>query len=319
LVNAPLTRGRIRSLLALGTNVTRPIFANLDGLLRLAREHGVDTSPTLLRVLTDLYVQQTAHSQDEERQFTEMALRLLDNVDDDTRAIVARKLTSCPATPAAVMARIAMPDFSRVMAATAETQPTRTADTDEGQLSGSDFFSANPDERRRILADIPATASRPTLPRDIASAARQLETCAMNGKAGEFTRVLARALRIPERVAQRIVNDPSGEPLLVAAKALAMPREVFQRIVLFVNPAVGHSVRRVYDLSDLYPEVTVQQALHLVGLWRENAPAQSRPAYQPYFWNDESRRARDSATPSHTPVPAARPAVADRPRFGKRK
>ena len=299
--------------------MTSPIFANLDGLLRLAREHGIDTSPTLLRVLTDLYVQQTAHSQDEERQFTEMALRLLDAVDEETRAIVARKLISCPATPAAVMTCITGPDFSRTVPATAEAQQTRTAETDDGQLSSSDFFAANPDERRRILAEIPATAPRPTLPRDVASAVRQLETCALSGKAGEFTRVLARALRIPERVAQRIVNDPSGEPLLVAAKALAMPREVFQRIVLFVNPAVGHSVRRVYDLSDLYPEVTVQQALHLVGLWRANAPTQSRPAYQPHFWNDESRRARDSATPSHSPGPAARPAIVDRSRFGKRK
>jgi hypothetical protein len=302
-----------------GTNVTSPIFANLDGLLRLAREHGVDTSPTLLRVLTDLYVQQSAHSQGEEQQFTEIVLRLLDSADDDTRAVVARKLLACPATPAAIMARITKPGFWRTMPAASEAEQAHGAKTGGDRLSGADFFAANPDERRRILADIPAIAPRPTLPRDVGSTVRQLETCALSGKAGEFTRVLARALRISEKMAQRIVNDSSGEPLLVAAKALAMPRDVFERIVLFVNPAVGHSVRRVYDLSDLYPEVTVQQALYIVGLWRADAPTHSRPNHQPQFWNDETRHARDAATPSQTSIPSVRPGIVDRPRFGKRK
>ncbi len=47
---------------------------------------GVDIRPTLLRVLTDLYVQANAHTGDEERQFVELTSRLIHEVDDATRA-----------------------------------------------------------------------------------------------------------------------------------------------------------------------------------------------------------------------------------------
>jgi hypothetical protein len=288
-----------------------PFFASLHGLISLACEHGIDVNPTLLRVLTDLYVQTPTHPPEEERQFTEFALRLIETADAETVAIVARKLIAYPATPAAVMARIAQAGLARTETATGEA--AQTGDAGACRFSGVDFLSAKPDERRRILSEIPAAAPGAALPRDVAAAVRQLETCALTGKPSEFTRVLARALRISETVALRIVNDRSGEPLLVAAKALAMPRDVFQRILLFVNPAVGHSVRRVYDLSDLYGEVTVKQALHLVGLWRTDDPASVRsPRHQSYSWNDERLRAREAVTPSQTSAPADRAAIPNR-------
>jgi hypothetical protein len=39
-----------------------PLFPGFDGLMTLSRREGVDIRPTLLRVLTDLYVQASAHS-----------------------------------------------------------------------------------------------------------------------------------------------------------------------------------------------------------------------------------------------------------------
>ena len=35
-----------------------------------------------------------------------------------------------------------------------------------------------------------------------------------------------------------------------------MPRDVLYRILMFVNPAVGHSVERVHALAALYDEMT---------------------------------------------------------------
>ena len=60
-----------------------PLFPGFDGLMTL-HPRGVDIRPTLLRVLTDLYVQASAHSADE-RQFVELTSRLIDQVDDATR------------------------------------------------------------------------------------------------------------------------------------------------------------------------------------------------------------------------------------------
>ena len=44
-------------------------YTPLDGLVDLACRDGVDIRPTLLRVLTDLYVQRPTHSADEETQY----------------------------------------------------------------------------------------------------------------------------------------------------------------------------------------------------------------------------------------------------------
>ena len=37
--------------------MTKSLFPGFDGLMTLSRREGVDVRPTLLRVLTDLYVQ----------------------------------------------------------------------------------------------------------------------------------------------------------------------------------------------------------------------------------------------------------------------
>ncbi|MES1154815.1 MAG: DUF2336 domain-containing protein, partial [Pseudorhodoplanes sp.] len=44
-----------------------PQSPSLQGLVGLADRTGVDIKPTLLRVLTDLYVQKPLHTPDEER------------------------------------------------------------------------------------------------------------------------------------------------------------------------------------------------------------------------------------------------------------
>src|ERR1700749_1788481 len=76
-----------------------PMFPGFDGLMTLSRREGVDIRPTLLRVLTDLYVQARTHSDDEARQFVELTSRLIDEVDDATRAAVRARLAIYPGTP----------------------------------------------------------------------------------------------------------------------------------------------------------------------------------------------------------------------------
>ena len=83
------------------------IFPKLEGLDSLARRDGVDIRPTLVRVLTDLYVQKPAHSSEEERHYTELVLRLIDSVDLATRAAVAKKIAGYAGAPPAVARRLA--------------------------------------------------------------------------------------------------------------------------------------------------------------------------------------------------------------------
>ena len=84
-------------------------YPSLDSLVDLACRDGVDIRPTLLRVLTDLYVQKPAHSAEEETQYVELALGLIDAVDAPTRAVVADRLSAYPAAPAAILAKLGDP------------------------------------------------------------------------------------------------------------------------------------------------------------------------------------------------------------------
>ncbi len=89
-------------------------LSSLDNFTLLSFRDGVDMRPTLLRVLTDLYVQKATHTADEERHYTELALRLLDVVDVATRAAVAARLGRHLAAPLQVIARLAvdLPDVA---------------------------------------------------------------------------------------------------------------------------------------------------------------------------------------------------------------
>jgi uncharacterized protein (DUF2336 family) len=101
----------------------------LQGLLAIAREEGLDMKPVLLRVLTDLYVSAPVHSPEEVAQFREIAGTMIAGTDTDTALIVACKLCDYPNTPVevgeALLAR--QDDASRIVLADAPWLPRRHA------------------------------------------------------------------------------------------------------------------------------------------------------------------------------------------------
>lgn len=275
-------------------------YPHLDGLVDLACRDGVDVRPTLLRVLTDLYVQKPTHSADEITQYVELALGLVDTVDDATRAAVATSLSGYSAAPAAVLARLGMTapisppaalpdvDFAAPAMAAQDTAPAA------GTESLTDlFFSSNSEDRRLILLylDAAATTSVRLPPPASADLIKGIENAALARNTNEFSRVLERALRLPRGLGARIAADASGEPIVVAAKALGMKAAVLQRVLLFLNPAVGHSVQRVYDLADLFDELTREAAERMLTIWRDTGAA-SAPEHQPVYGQDGKRDGR---------------------------
>jgi hypothetical protein len=84
-----------------------PTFASLEGLLDHGQREGFDFRPTLLCVLTDLYLQKPNHPAADERHYTELALRLINSTDVPARAAVAERLAPYPAAPRAVILRLA--------------------------------------------------------------------------------------------------------------------------------------------------------------------------------------------------------------------
>src|ERR1700712_1654203 len=303
---------------------TPPLFPGFDGLMTLSRREGVDIRPTLLRVLTDLYVQTSAHTGDEERQFVELTSRLIDQVDDATRAVVRGRLSVYPATPVTIMRKLGLqPASPRVPLAPSIPQqppaPPPARPPTEAQLRMSAlsmqpndaaeisamFFSAAASERALILHNLAEAPLKPAARITAARTARALETLEMAAFAADienFTLELGEALILPSRIAAQIVNDPSGEPLACAMKALEMPSAVFQRVLLFLNPEFAASVNNVYRLSRLYDRLSERAALIMLAAWRGATVAVTRAKYKPALYDDDRQRARSA--PAQT-----RPAV----------
>jgi hypothetical protein len=313
---------------------TPSLFPGFDGLMTLSRREGVDIRPTLLRVLTDLYVQASTHSEDEARQFVELTSRLIDQVDDATRAAVRARLAVYPGTPVQVLKQLGLkpshPDqrvpLAREIPANAtpagpSAPPEARAPSealsrlasnlsmqpaDAAEISGL-FFRAGSGERALILHNLSETPLKASPRIPATRAQRAIETLEMAAFAADvenFTLELGESLIVPWKVATEVVNDPGGEPLACAAKALGMPSPVFQRVLLFLKPEFGTSVHTVYRLSRLYDGLSERSALIMLAAWRGSTMAVARAKYRPSLYDDERNRARPATTQTR---PAAQP------------
>src|ERR1700748_2746220 len=305
-----------------------PLFPGFDGLMTLSRREGVDIRPTLLRVLTDLYVQARGHTDEEARQFIELTSRLIDQVDDATRAAVRARLAVYPGTPIEVLKKPGlrptasgqrMPPAAEIAAPPSPAAPPIKAPTDAELRMASNlsmqpkdaaeitdmFFGASASERGQILHNLAETPLRASARIPVARAARAIETLEMAAFAADienFTLELGEALILPSRVAAQVVNDPGGEPLACAARALDMPSAVFQRVLMFLNPEFGSSVTNVYRLSRLYDRLSERSALIMLAAWRGSTLAVTRAKYRPSLHDDERHRARSAAGQARTVV-----------------
>ena len=262
---------------------------HIQGLFDLACRSGVDIRPTLLRVLTDLYVQKPVHSAEEKAEYSELADRLLDHVDDATSNAIATRLTGHPDTPPVIAARLGIPQAAVSTAKNAEPAGKELIEA---------FFAADSYERRLILTNLAAAsdaaaAGKPPVAHETC---RRLEAAALSRQPDDFTNILESALLLPRAIAERITRDRSGEPILIAARSLNMPAAGLHRILLFINPAIGHSVQRVYELAALYAEITHDTAESMLAIWRGRPLATVKPAYQPALHDDEQRSARAAAS-----------------------
>jgi hypothetical protein len=314
---------------------TAPLFPGFDGLMTLSRREGVDIRPTLLRVLTDLYVQASVHSADEERQFVELTSRLIDQVDDATRAAVRARLAIYPATPAETLDKLGLrrspPDRALPVAPAIATAPTEIPlekppteaqlrmaaslsmrPNDAAEISDM-FFAAGSSERALILHNLSETPLKASARIPAARAARAihiLEMAAFAEDTANFALEIGEALILPTRIAEQVVNDPGREPLACAARALDMPSAAFQRVLMFLDPEFGSSVHNVYRLSRLYDRLSERSALIMLAAWRGSTMAVTRAKYRSALYDDERHRAR-TASPQTRPTvqPGSAPAI----------
>jgi hypothetical protein len=290
-----------------------PLFPSFDGLMHLAKREGVDVRPTLLRVLTDLYVQAQGHSIEEQQHYVELASRLIGQVDEATLSAVRARLAVYPDTPAEIRGLLGLAPKVELPRAVldpepptgTESQPTTAAaglrpaklamqPTDAASIDEM-FTQAAPSERIQILRNLETSPLRPAAriePLRAGRAIAVLERAALMRDQSGFAAELSDALLLPASVGERIVADTGGEALACAARTLSMPGEIFQRVLLFLKPEWSTSVVSVLRLARLYDTLGEHVALIMLSVWRGAIVAQTKAKYRPALYDDERRRAR---------------------------
>lgn len=308
-------------------------LSGLEDLFDFGHGNGIDMRPTLLRVLTDLYLQRPTHAPDDERYYTELALRLMEAADISQRTALAQRLAHYAAAPRAVILRLAN-DLIEVAApvlvhspcltpaelqAVAERHGGAHADviaarsplspaaepttapgdaedaTSEAKELADLFFAASAEERRLILVNLDYAVFSPSEPVIALQRADiwRVESAALQHNLDTVTHELERTLAITRTLARRVVEDELGEPIVAAAKALELPADVLQRVLLFLNPRIGQSVDRVYELAQLYGEISTSAARRLIAIWRAADSSESRPVqHEPIAWRTAAENAR---------------------------
>jgi hypothetical protein len=292
-------------------------FADLEGLLDLAHGNGAAMCASLLRALTDLYLQRPIHTPEDEHYYTELALRLIDATEVSDRAALAARLASYPSAPRPVLERLARdvievagpilehsacPSSGKLKAipeAGGGAQPAvRTlgpVDAAEASELSELFYRAKAPERRLILINLEYA---PFIPWQPLSAVQgpdvwRLESAALQHDTETLIGEFERTLGVSRTQARRIIDDELGEPIVVAARAMNLPADVVQRLLLSLNPWVGRSADRVRELAQLYGEISMDAAGRLIALWRGAEPGQNRPTrHEPVAWWTAAENAR---------------------------
>jgi hypothetical protein len=290
-------------------------FANLDGLMRLSGKEGIDIRPALLRVITDLFVQEPSHTREEVQQYAELSLRLLAVVDAQTRTSVIAKLTHFSGTPVWLLERaVALPAQAQAAVSAdaaasggdtvytaAKASATRHARISEAAPApresprahhdiGQRFLRADPISRQELLLQLEEDepTAEPAWFRVRKRMIDRLEAAAQEHEPREFARELQQSFGLSSRIAGEIVYDDFGEPLLVVGRAAGMDADVLLRILLLLNPAIGESVERVFSLYRLYQQIGLAAATPIMTSWREESRARPKARYQSVHAPDEA-------------------------------
>lgn len=250
-------------------------LSSLNNLTHLGLRAGVDMRPTLIRVLTDLYVQKLSHTAEEERHYTELALRLLDFVDVATRTAVADRLARHMAPPRRVVQRLAA-DLPKHPVAQRAKQLTKalTNPTEQPAASPVDARETSSAEPRIQQADRQEAVSRADERRDErpASPAPLIDP----EIAGELTELFFAASAEERRLIllnlEIVVPTPPGQVQMLHEltigqqlehAALTRNREEFARHLARVLQIPRMQARRIVDDELGEPIVVVAKALAL--------------------------------------------------------
>jgi len=282
-----------------------------DVLTELDDRPGADMTARLLLALTALYVQRPTHTAEEQQQYIELALRLIDKVEAATQAAVARILQQHPDAPAEVVERLA-PSFLSP-ACGGEKGEERDGDshfTQDRHSAGDEPAKHEPHLADRECASTPTPPSGTPAARQLAPAAsefgeaffaaspaerRALLSLIARGCGDEVQAPTENADRPYRRIDAAALHGRIDEFNREFERLIDIPKSLCERILndpsgeplVVAAKAAGmpiavlqhillvgpssHSVQRVYDLTELYHGLDGRAARDLLARWRAQA------------------------------------------------
>jgi hypothetical protein len=209
---------------------------------------GADVTSRLLLALTALYVQRSNHTAEEQRQFTELALGLIDKAGPATCAAVAARLRGHPDAPDAVVGRLGV-DTLEVESAGAESAGAESAGAESADVESMDDSGAG-DGEPPAPQDQHALADPPHESDPVPAIADPLEPAAepAGGEAAALQETTLESAESPLRepipapaAAQALLTPEFGEAFFAAASAerVRMLSEISRSGAVDAAPAPG--------------------------------------------------------------------------------
>lgn len=156
-------------------------------------------------------------------------------------------------------------------AAPPQAAPVDVPATEPASLPVPEFFLAGPEERASLIARLVTLPPLALSERPAAAAAGFIDELLDAAKAKDaraLASLMERALHVTPENAARIVADETGQALAVVARALGLSFAILSRVLFRLHPVAGRSAGEMARLAEMFDELPLASAQHLVASWR---------------------------------------------------
>ncbi|SCW79360.1 DUF2336 domain-containing protein [Ancylobacter rudongensis] len=147
----------------------------------------------------------------------------------------------------------------------------RAVPAESAPPAGPDFFLAGPEERASLIARLVTLPPLPLSERPAAPPSSFIDALLDAAKAkgtGDLAALMERALGVTPDNAARIIADDTGQSLAVVARALGLSFAILSRVLFRLHPVAGRSAGDMARLAEMFDDLPLASAQHLVASWR---------------------------------------------------
>lgn len=152
-----------------------------------------------------------------------------------------------------------------------QAAPVEAPAAEPAPLPVPEFFLDGPEERASLIARLVTLPPLALSERPAAAAPGFIDALLDAAKAKDaraLASLMERALYVTPENAARIIADETGQALAVVARALGLSFAILSRVLFRLHPVAGRSAGEMARLAEMFDELPLTSAQHLVASWR---------------------------------------------------